>query len=425
MPGSLTTPGRTDARTNASVHVVFRKTEHVDTRDFQAFAAQWLAYVLPYRRFAVILADANARLGANADCYSFIAVDFHHLLFAGFYRRTGLLDMTVPFSDRSAGFIWFFSFLVSFSQVKKDHGNVVILLDEPGLSLHGCAQADLLRYIEEKLKPDHQVIFTTHSPFMVPPDRLDWVRTVEDVVVQKGQKFVSLGTKVGGDVLSTDRDTLFPLQAALGYEITQSLFVGEHTLLVEGPSDILFLKAASNELSARGRSSLDKRWIVCPSKGIDKVAAFLSLFGGNKLHVAVLLDYTKGQKAKVDQLKQSKLLQDGHVFTITDFVSQDEGDVEDLLGVELYVKLVNATYSQQLEPAKILALVPETSRLVRKVEAAFKVLPPETPEFDHYRPATWLIENPKELRAESNSVSEALGRFEELFKRLNALLPNK
>jgi energy-coupling factor transporter ATP-binding protein EcfA2 len=110
----------------------------------------------------------------------------------------GLHDMTVPFSDRSAGFIWFFSFLVSFSQVKKDHGNVVILLDEPGLSLHGCAQADLLRYIEEKLKPHHQVIFTTHSPFMVPADRLDWVRTVEDVVVPKGQKFVSLGTKVGG-----------------------------------------------------------------------------------------------------------------------------------------------------------------------------------------------------------------------------------
>ncbi len=95
----------------------------------------------------------------------------------------GLHDMTVPFSDRSAGFIWFFSFLVTFSQVKKDHGNVIILLDEPGLNLHGRAQADLLRYIEEKLKPNHQVIFTTHSPFLVPANRLDWVRTVEDVVV--------------------------------------------------------------------------------------------------------------------------------------------------------------------------------------------------------------------------------------------------
>jgi len=56
--------------------------------EFAAFAAQWLAYALPYRRFDGTLADDAARLGANADCYSFIAVDSHHLLSAGFYRRT-------------------------------------------------------------------------------------------------------------------------------------------------------------------------------------------------------------------------------------------------------------------------------------------------------------------------------------------------
>ena len=67
---SASHPGRDtyqNLRWDASVHVVFRKTEHVDTRDFQAFAAQWLAYALPYRRFTDILADASARLGANAD----------------------------------------------------------------------------------------------------------------------------------------------------------------------------------------------------------------------------------------------------------------------------------------------------------------------------------------------------------------------
>jgi hypothetical protein len=58
----------------------------------QAFAAQWLAYALPYRRFAVTLADASARLGANADRYSFIVEDFHLLLFAGFDRRTVIQD---------------------------------------------------------------------------------------------------------------------------------------------------------------------------------------------------------------------------------------------------------------------------------------------------------------------------------------------
>ena len=52
------------------------------------FAAQWLAYALPYRRFAVTLTSANARLGADADRYSFTVVDFHPLLFAGFDRRT-------------------------------------------------------------------------------------------------------------------------------------------------------------------------------------------------------------------------------------------------------------------------------------------------------------------------------------------------
>jgi hypothetical protein len=51
----------------------------------------WLACALLGRRFADTLADASARLGANADCYSFIAVDLHHLLFAGFYLRSTIV----------------------------------------------------------------------------------------------------------------------------------------------------------------------------------------------------------------------------------------------------------------------------------------------------------------------------------------------
>lgn len=93
MPGSSTTPGRTGARADASVHVAFRDFEHVGTRVAQVFAAPWLAYVLPCRRFADILAETNARLGADADRYSFIAVDLHHLLFAGFNRRTKIFNL--------------------------------------------------------------------------------------------------------------------------------------------------------------------------------------------------------------------------------------------------------------------------------------------------------------------------------------------
>src|SRR5208337_5270331 len=100
MPGSSTTPGWAAARTNAPVHVAFRDSDHVGARYFQAFAAQWLAYALPYRRFDTALADCVARLGADAVCYSFIVADFHHLLLAGFAGAPEILS-SAPLETRS------------------------------------------------------------------------------------------------------------------------------------------------------------------------------------------------------------------------------------------------------------------------------------------------------------------------------------
>ncbi|TAA74498.1 MAG: AAA ATPase domain-containing protein, partial [Candidatus Electronema aureum] len=126
--------------------------------------------------------------------------------------------VTVPLSERSAGFVWFFSFLSQFKQLKKTTGNAVILLDEPGLTLHGKAQSDLLRYIEERLLPEHQVIYTTHSPFMVPAERMANVRIVEDVIKHEGRKTIVLGTKVSSDVLAVDKETLFHYKVMVNHE---------------------------------------------------------------------------------------------------------------------------------------------------------------------------------------------------------------
>jgi hypothetical protein len=82
MPGSQTALGRAGARNSAPVRIAFRKRNSVGTQDDVDFAAQWLAYAIPCRRFACILADTCARLGADVVCYSFIVVDFHHLLLA-------------------------------------------------------------------------------------------------------------------------------------------------------------------------------------------------------------------------------------------------------------------------------------------------------------------------------------------------------
>lgn len=327
--------------------------------------------------------------------------------------------VTVGFDERSSGFVWFFSFLIWFSQLRNNFGdNMVILLDEPGLSLHGKAQHDLLRYIEERLKPDYQVIYTTHSPFMVNPSDLLRSRTVEDVE----EDGVVLGTKVGDKIFSTDADTVFPLQAALGYEITQSLFVGEHTLLVEGPSDLLYLRWFASQLAKAGRVSLDRRWVICPCEGIDKIGSFLALFGGNRLNIAVLTDYRRGIKAKVRSIQESRLLKDGHVFTAATYAGQDEADMEDVIGRAAYVELVNRAYGLGAKLAITAASLP-AGPVVPEIEKRFQTMPPEVAEFDHFTPALFLLENSDAMRATLPDLDTSLERFEALFRDLNSLLP--
>jgi hypothetical protein len=83
MPGSPTTPGRSGTCVSAPDHVAFRRYDSVGARNISTFAAQWLACTLPYRRFADLLADACARLGADVVRYTFIVRDLHLLLLAG------------------------------------------------------------------------------------------------------------------------------------------------------------------------------------------------------------------------------------------------------------------------------------------------------------------------------------------------------
>ncbi len=339
--------------------------------------------------------------------------------------ENGLHGVTVPFSERSAGFIWFFSFLVKFAQIRKTHGNVILLLDEPGLTLHGTAQLDLLRYFAEEIAPNHQLIWSTHSPFMVPPNDLASVRTVEDVVETdtRGRK-KSIGTKIRSDVLTTDPQTNFPVFGAMGFEITQTLIIGKNTLLVEGPSDILYLQVASAALKSAGRAHLAARWAVCPSGGIDKVLPFVKLFFGNKLNIAVLTDFDRGQRRKLDDLYRAELLEKERIILATEIAEKEEADIEDFFAPQLFVDLVNATYGLKgenlLTVEKLDAADAGTCRIVKKAEAYFRVLPADIPEFSHYEPAAYLLQHPKMLSGSSKAVKDTLDRFEKVFERVGA-----
>ena len=299
---------------------------------------------------------------------------------------------------------------------------MVILLDEPGLSLHARAQADLLRYINEQLRPHYQVIYTTHSPFMIDPENLLSARTVEDVVKKDRvtDEETLLGTKVGEDVLSTDVDTVSPLQKALGYELTQTLFVGRHTLLVEGSSDLAYLKWFSRQLQVSGKSGLDYRWNICICGGLPRIPGFVSLFRGNGLHIAAMVDVQHGDKNKIDNARKS--LPNGHLITLDTYAGQREADIEDVLGREFYMALVNKALdlrSPHELPTTKSTSAPE--RVVKEVEQFTAVLPAQYRDFDHYVPSEWLFQHGDE-GTKLAGFAVAASQMEQLIEALNALL---
>ncbi|QFX83006.1 ATP-dependent nuclease [Streptomyces sp. SYP-A7193] len=323
---------------------------------------------------------------------------------------------SVPFDDRSRGFVWFFSFLAYFNELEAaGTTNLILLLDEPGLSLHGRAQEDLLRLIDERLAPKHQVLYTTHSPFMVDPDNLQRVRTVVDM--ERG------GAKVSSEIFKADEDTAFPLLAAMGIEMTQTLFVGEHILLLEGPSDLIYLDVLTDVAEANGSTGLDPRWVKTPIGGSGKLSTFVTLLGANKLNVAVLIDSSTKDVGAVQRLRDNDQLAKNGLVEISEFTGTGDADVEDLFDRDFYLGLVNRAYDSQLTtPITIAELNAKDPRVIRQIEAVFKKRKIAA-RFNHYKPAAVLLREQAELGPDVDSAT--IARADQLFTRLNSLLPRR
>jgi len=106
------------------------------------------------------------------------------------------------------------------------------------------------------------------------------------------------------------------------------------------------------------------------------------------------------------------------------YVDQDEADIEDLLGRLFYVSLVNECYN--LDNSKKLPMEKPADAPVRVLEEAerhFALLPhEEVPEFNHYIPSLFLINNAAKLVSIVPDLDRSLDRFEKLFRDLNGLL---
>lgn len=312
--------------------------------------------------------------------------------------------VTLPLKNRSKGFNWFFSFLVWFKKIQEDkNSKYILLLDEPGLNLHASAQKDLLEFIED-LSKDYQILYTTHSPFMIPSDHLDRVRTVLET---------DKGSVISNSIQEKDPNTLFPLQAALGYDIAQNLFISPKNLLVEGVSDLMYLQVMSNILLSMDREGLKDDITIVPVGGLDKVATFISLLRGQELQIACLLDtFTDAKgKAKIEDLVVGKIIQKNKIKFFDEFLEEyNQADIEDLFTKEDYLKLYNEAFGKDI---KLSDLNGSIKPIVIQLNTYLGVT-----RFNHYTPANKLVQ--KGVTAD-HFDDRTLDNFEKVFNTINKL----
>lgn len=193
------------------------------------------------------------------------------------------LGVEIELDQRSEGFQWLVSFfVVFFAEAADRHENAILLLDEPGLSLHGLKQREFRSTIS-RLAAKNQTLYTTHSPFLVGPDELDRVRVVE--MTDREQ-----GTVVHTSVTAQDPAALLPLQEALGYDLAQSLFAQRRNLVLEGLTDYWYLDGTSQLLASDGGSQVNDSIALLSAESAGKVVYFATILHSNKLKVAALLD---------------------------------------------------------------------------------------------------------------------------------------
>jgi energy-coupling factor transporter ATP-binding protein EcfA2 len=249
------------------------------------------------------------------------------------------IGVDIELDQRSEGFQWLVSFfVVFFAEAMDKHKNAILLLDEPGMSLHGLKQRDFRDTIS-RLALKNQTIYSTHSPFLVGPDELDIVRVVE----LKDRK---IGTKVHTTISSSDPAGLLPLQEALGYDLAQSLFSQHRNLVLEGITDYWYLDATAQLLRSAGIVDLNDKIALVFANSAGKVVYYATILHAHKLKVAALLDSDAAGDQAAQQENLVHTLGNKNILRTKDYCSEViKAEIEDLLRDTL-VAIVKSEYGK-------------------------------------------------------------------------------
>ncbi|QNI70870.1 AAA family ATPase [Cyanobium sp. NS01] len=246
----------------------------------------------------------------------------------------------VELEGRSTGLQWFLSFYLVFLVESQDtHSGCILLLDEPGLSLHPLAQRDLSDFFDG-LAERNQLMYTTHSPFLVDADRLDRVRKVFVAPDGTSKATSDLGAD-GGD--PTKRGAGYAVHAALGLSVAEGLLIGCDPVIVEGPSDQHYLAAIKTILIRNGLLSPVREIVFPPAGGAKGIKAIASILGGRDERLPMaLLDGDEQGTRSVQALRTGLYAADAdRVLQVSSFVDINGAEVEDLIPAGIIAKIVD------------------------------------------------------------------------------------
>lgn len=203
----------------------------------------------------------------------------HELVFT-IRDRTGT---DYSFTERSRGLQYFLSYYVQMlAHDRPDSKLEVLLMDEPDAYLSASGQQDLLRVLEHHARPDDaaredQVVYVTHSPFLINRNAGHRVRVVDKGSRDEGTRHVKDAT----------RNHYEPLRTSLGAFVAETAFIGGHNLFVEGIADQVLLAGMNMRLLRAG---------AAPSQCLDLNQVTI-VAGGS--HIPYMLYLARGR----DQVK--------------------------------------------------------------------------------------------------------------------------
>ena len=255
----------------------------------------------------------------------------------------------IELESRSTGLQWFFSFYLVFLVESRDaHQNAILLLDEPGLTLHPLAQGDLSEFFDG-LGKTNQLIYTAHSPFMINADHLDRARAV--YTDETGVTRVSPDLRAPSDDSNRSK-SVYAAYAALRMAVSETLLLGCRPVIVEGPSDQHYLSAIKNLLVRFGDIRPSREIVFIPAGGVKGVRAVCALvMGRDDTLPFVLLDADKAGRQFADSLKAGLYQGDrDRVLNMDSAVQIPDCEVEDLFPPKFIATIVDRYF---VKPADV------------------------------------------------------------------------